>query len=245
MSYLWQTHLGSPPQGLHYPDTARPGLLELFSSPRRFVLEIGCATGALGAYLKQQQPKVTYWGIEPHQHAAEIAKTRLDHVLIGMTSDFDLLQEGINHGQIDGVIIADVIEHMYNPWSVLTDLKPYLSEDAEIITSIPNVRNLWLLNHISQGRFSYQDQGLLDITHIRFFTLREIQQMMHECSFIIDHLQYAIDPRLVDIFKLYQYNLPCALRYESITINNVPDVESLKEFCSLQFYSRAKLSSQM
>jgi trans-aconitate methyltransferase len=243
--YLWQSHLDishNPSEQDRYTDQARSNLVDIFSSPRKFVLEIGCSTGATGRYCKEKFPESVYWGIEPNQDAARIAAERVDHVLVGLSDDFDFLEEGIGHGQIDGVIIADVIEHMYNPWKTLAGLKPYLASNAEIITSIPNVRSIWLMNEIASGRFTYQDQGLLDITHIRFFTWQEIVDMMQQCGYQIDHLTYGVDDRLWGTYQSHKDKLPCAVDYENVVVKQVSDETNLLELCSLQFYSRAILA---
>lgn len=242
--YLWQTHLDishNPNENERYTDQPRSNLVNIFSSPRKFVLEIGCSTGATGANCKEKYPEVVYWGIEPNQDAARVASTRIDRVLVGMSNDFNLTEEGIQPGQIDGVIFADVIEHMYNPWKALADLKPYLAANAEIVTSIPNIRSLWTMNEIASGRFTYQDQGLLDITHIRFFTWSEISEMMRQCGYRINHLEYGVDSRLWDTYQSHKDKLPGTVDYGNVAIKNVQDETNLLELCSLQYYSRAIL----
>jgi len=239
--YVWQTHLEvSDNRSDVYLENPRTNLIDTFSTPRKFVLEIGCSRGATGAYCKSKFPEVVYWGIEPNKNAAEVAAQQLDRVLVGLSSDFDLSQEGVALQQIDGVIMADVIEHMYNPWKALAELKPYLSPDAEIVTSIPNIRNLELMNDIASGRFTYQESGLLDITHIRFFTWLEIVDMMGQCGYEINHLTYGIDNRLWDVYHHYKDQLPCTVDFKNLSIKNVMEAD-LMELCTLQFYSRAVL----
>jgi len=237
--HVWQTHLEvSDNRSDVYLENPRTNLVDMFSTPRKFVLEIGCSRGATGVYCKSKFPEVSYWGIEPNKSAAEVAAQRLDRVLIGLSSDFDLSQEGVSLQQIDGVIMADVIEHMYNPWKALAELKPYLSLDAEIVTSIPNVRNLELLNQIASGRFTYEESGLLDITHIRFFTWLEIVDMMNQCGYSINQLIYGIDDRLWDVYHQYKEKLPSTVDFKNLNIKNVSETD-LAELCTLQFYSRA------
>ncbi|AXI03394.1 class I SAM-dependent methyltransferase [Aquirhabdus parva] len=242
--YLWESHLDishNPSEHDRYTDQARSNLVDMFSSPRKFVLEIGCSTGATGRYCKEKFPDAVYWGIEPNQDAAKIASTRVDHVLVGLSDDFVLSEQGVGLGQIDGVILADVIEHMYNPWKALASLKPYLASNAEIVTSIPNVRSIWLLNEIASGRFTYLDQGLLDITHIRFFTWKEIVDMMQQCGYQIDFLTYGVDERLWATYQNYKNILPSTVEYENVAVKQVKDENDLLELCSLQYYSRAIL----
>ena len=241
--HLWQTHLEVRENRADiYLEAPRTNLVDFFSSPRKFVLEIGCSRGATGVYCKEKFPDVIYWGIEPNQSAAQVASSRIDRVLVGMSDDVNLAQEGVQLGQIDGVIFADVIEHMYNPWKALADLKPYLASNAEIVTSIPNIRSLWLMNEIASGRFTYETQGLLDITHIRFFTWSEIQDMMHQCGYRVDHLEYGVDNRLWDTYQTHKDQLPCAVDYGNVCVKHVPDETNLLELCSIQYYSRSVLN---
>ncbi len=240
--HLWQTHLEVRENREDiYLENPRTNLVNMFSSPRKFVLEIGCSRGATGIYCKEKFPETIYWGIEPNQCAAKVASTRIDHVLVGMSDDFNLAEEGVQLGQIDGVIFADVIEHMYNPWKALADLKPYLAANAEIVTSIPNIRSLWVMNEIASGRFTYETEGLLDITHIRFFTWSEIMKMMHECGYRVDFLEYGVDTRLWDTYVSHKDKLPGPVDFGNVGIKNVQDETNLLELCSLQYYSRAIL----
>lgn len=240
--HLWQTHLEVRANREDiYLEVPRTNLINMFSCPRKFVLEVGCSRGATGVYCKEKFPDVIYWGIEPNQSAAHVASSRLDRVLVGMSDEFNLAEEGVQLGQIDGVIFADVIEHMYNPWKALADLKPYLSENAESITSIPCVRNIWLLNEIASGRFTYQESGLLDVTHIRFFTWLEVANMMRQCGYEINNLIYGVDDRLWDTYNTHKERLPCTVDYEDVSIRNVTSESDLLELCSIQFYSRAVL----
>lgn len=181
-------------QGM-YHDSRRKEITAMLARPPRRVLDIGCATGSAGMMIKEQWPGTYVAGIELNQLAAEKARERLDLVISDKLEDTDLEAQGIARGSIDTVILADVLEHMYDPWSTLLRLHPYLTDDAQVLASIPNIRDLWLLNEIANGRFSYAMDGLLDITHIRFFTLSEMEKMLRETGYEVVNLGRTIDPR--------------------------------------------------
>lgn len=190
--YVWQA-LESNSSAVERVDAAyhqhvRHELIALIQHPPRRVLDIGCAAGVTGEAIKRQYPSSWVYGIELSPSTAALARTRLDGVIEGSIEHLDLLECGIALGSIDTVILADVLEHTYNPWGVLTRLKPYLTADAQIIASIPNSRHISLLSDLAHGLWTYREEGLLDITHIRFFTLTEIQRLFEETGYAIERV---------------------------------------------------------
>jgi len=183
--YVWErlSHLEDAELMGLYHDRPRTDLLALMEHVPRRVLDIGCAAGATGQLLKQQHPGCWVAGIELSAPAAEKARERIDLVLEQKLEDVDFAAHGILPGSIDTVIVADVLEHIYDPWAALLRLRPLLSEDARVLASLPNARNLWLLNELASGRFPYAKEGLLDITHIRWFTREEMLRMFRETGY--------------------------------------------------------------
>lgn len=243
--YVWQQYLDVEHTDVEvaYHDTARSPLIDAFAEPPQFVLDIGCAAGANGQLLKQRFPQAKVWGLEINQSAAQQAATKLDRVLVGKFEDFDLEAEGIARGSLDGVILADVLEHMYNPWSVLTALKPYLSANAQVIISIPNVRNLRLMSALTDGYWEYEAAGLLDITHIRFFTLTEFRRVLFETGYHVETLLYSLDTQLQGVFADNKDKSSIDIRAGRMTLHDLgPD--ELSELCSLQFIMRCGVGAK-
>lgn len=237
---VWQSHLSVEEiDATGYHGGARKDLVEMSPRPIRCALDIGCAAGGTGAYIKEKYPKARVIGIELNRAAAKIAETRLDTVLVGKFEEIDFEAAGIRAGDIDTVIVADVLEHMYDPWSVLTRLQRYLSSDGQIIASIPNVRNLKLMEDLAAGYWRYEAAGLLDITHIRFFTLRELRRFFHETGYHIRNLRYGIDARLQEFHNANQDKASLDIQLGRMALTGV-NQEELKELCSLQFYILAQ-----
>lgn len=236
---VWQTHLSVEEiDATGYHGGARKDLVEMSPRPIRCALDIGCAAGGTGAYIKEKYPKARVIGIELNRSAAKIAETRLDTVLVGKFEEIDFAAAGIRAGDIDTVIVADVLEHMYDPWAVLSRLQRYLSSDGQIIASIPNVRNLKLMEDLAAGYWRYEAAGLLDVTHIRFFTLREVRRFFHETGYHIRSLRYGIDARLLEFHRFHSAQRNQAtldVQFGRMSLAGVTP-EELNELCSLQFY---------
>lgn len=172
-------------QELAYADLARPGVEKLFARPPRRVLDIGCASGAVGAGLKQSHPGAWVWGCELNEQAAQVAAARLDHVTTvareqWSASDLALLNT------VDTVLLLDVLEHMYNPWAELEFLAQALPQEAQVIVSLPNAGHIGVMAALSLGQFPYAAQGILDVTHVRFFTLAEMLAMFDQTGFRVE-----------------------------------------------------------
>lgn len=236
--YVWERHLGSLSSDEEFQDSyrgnARAELTSLFSSDRKRLLDVGCASGATSALLKEIIPGLEAWGVEPDPVAAQLAAQRLDKVFANKLEDVDLLSEGLRHGDIDAVLLADVLEHMYDPWRALVQLKPFLAPGAQVVISLPNVRNVGLVSDLVDGRFDYQKWGLLDITHIRFFTLDGAVRMLHEAGYGVSRVQANIDPMLSHVLVA---GVPAddKLTYDRMTVSAVEPRE-LVEMCALQFF---------
>ncbi len=161
----------SPPgwdKPLLYYGHARTEILPLVRTPAGRVLEVGCAGGATLAWLRSHHGATWTAGVEFRPEVAELARPHLDAAWVG---DVETLDLPIAAASLDHVLCLDVLEHLRDPWSVVRRLTTLLRPGGAFIASIPNVRNssvVWPL--LLRGRFDYQPEGLLDSTHLRFFT---------------------------------------------------------------------------
>jgi 2-polyprenyl-3-methyl-5-hydroxy-6-metoxy-1,4-benzoquinol methylase len=197
--------------GEKYQDRPRLDVVGLLEPPFQSVLEIGCGSGATGQAVKQKFPGVTYFGVELDPVSAASARTVLDRVITGDIEQIDLGHHDVLQNMFDVIICADVLEHLYDPWNVVGTLHRYLRPGGRVIASIPNVQNARVLDNLVGGRWTYCGQGLLDATHIRFFTLHEIRQMFINNGYVVEQMVSSCDadmptggpwPRDIDLGRL-------------------------------------------
>jgi 2-polyprenyl-3-methyl-5-hydroxy-6-metoxy-1,4-benzoquinol methylase len=152
----------------------------------------------------------------------------------------DFEAEGIGAGQIDTVIVADVLEHLVNPWQVLVRLKSRLAPGAQVIASIPNARNIWLIwRLLTKGRWEYTERGLLDVTHLRFFTAEEIRRMFEETGYTVETYQMSMLPSLIEFYRRHEGKEATTMKFGRLTIDDVSPAE-LAELCAEQFFLRCR-----
>jgi len=241
---LWRTALDIESQSAdHYKDNVNRPLLELIDGSPRRVLELGCAAGHCGEVLKARYPGVYVVGIDANRAAAQAAERRLDRVVCGRLEDIDFEAQGIERRSFDTVIVADILEHLVNPWRVLEQLATFMTPAGQILVSLPNVRNLTLLaDALQNGRWTYQPQGLLDITHLRFFTLTEMRLMFQETGFRPDKFGAVISRNLNDLYNANRQSETATIQFGRLTLANVTSQELL-ELCAEQFLFRCRALS--
>jgi SAM-dependent methyltransferase len=154
------------------------------------VLDVGCGRGLLGESIRRQGNSVV--GIERDPQQASAARARLDRVL-QMDIVTDPLPEDL--GKFDRIVFADVLEHVPDPWAVLARFKVHLKSDGQMILSIPNVACWSIRFGLLFGRFEYKDYGILDRTHLRFFTLRGARRLVAESGLHLEEVD--VQPYLV------------------------------------------------
>ena len=111
-------------------------------------------------------PGSAYYGIEIDAAASAVAASRLDRVLCGSVETVDL---GFLRNSVDCIVYGDVLEHLIDPWSVLKNHRTLLKNDGRMIACIPNIQHWAVITNLLHGHWPYQTDGLLDITHLRFF----------------------------------------------------------------------------
>lgn len=160
----------------------RNDILNLIPDNVNKVLDIGCSTGTLGEEIKHRNSNAEIMGIELNEKMAAIAKGKLDRVILGDIEKIDFTEHFIPN-YFDCIILADILEHLKNPWDVLKRAKNYLNNEGIIITSIPNVRHYTtIINLVFSGYWPYRERGIHDKTHLRFFTLKNIKTMFNNAD---------------------------------------------------------------
>jgi SAM-dependent methyltransferase len=144
------------------------------------VLEIGCADGNFGFRLKERGAREV-WGVELVESAAKRAQSVLDRVLVGDISD---LIDGLPAYYFDVIVFNDVLEHMVDPFSVLERIKSRISRGGVVVSSIPNIRYYPTFRELLVHKtWEYEESGILDRTHLRFFTVKSIRNMYENLGY--------------------------------------------------------------
>lgn len=164
----------TPPTDYYGHD--RPEVCDLVSGTGLRVLELGCAAGSLGAELRRRGVAGLLHGVEVSPRAAAKARETFDQVWVRDLEDLESLQLDPPY---DVLVAADVLEHLRDPWRVLSHAVDLLVPHGLVVASIPNVR-YWrvVTDLVARGQFRYVSEGVLDQTHLRFFTRASIVDLM-------------------------------------------------------------------
>jgi 2-polyprenyl-3-methyl-5-hydroxy-6-metoxy-1,4-benzoquinol methylase len=162
----------------------RQDLLDRIAPDAKSILEFGCGEAPLGAALKQRQ-KCRVVGIEIDRQAAAIAKKRIDDVYCGDAREI----VGILHETFDWIIGGDIVEHLDDPWTFLSDLRRITKPGGRLLLSIPNIAHAALVNDLLAGRFDYVYMGLTCVGHLRFFTRHTVEEMLAIAGWIVERVE--------------------------------------------------------
>jgi methionine biosynthesis protein MetW len=166
-----------------YYKNTRQDIAQYIKKGQHVILDIGCGAGNLGEFLKKNAYAKEVIGVELDLTATAEASTKLDSVInanLNLTNVTEVLRK-YNKESFDYIVCADVLEHLVDPWNVLNDLRKYLKPGGHVVISLPNVRHwsVWL-PLILRGRWEYCDSGIMDRTHLRFFTLSSAIELLKE-----------------------------------------------------------------
>ena len=151
----------------------RHDLLDRISIDAKSILEFGCGEAPLGEALKKRQ-KCRVVGIELDEHAAAIARKRIDDVYRGDVREI----VSIIGEKFDWIIGGDIVEHLDEPWSFLAELRRIATPGAHLLLSLPNLANASVIADLLHGRFDYVYMGLTCVGHLRFFTKQTVADML-------------------------------------------------------------------
>jgi 2-polyprenyl-3-methyl-5-hydroxy-6-metoxy-1,4-benzoquinol methylase len=153
--------------------------------PATRVLEFGCATGYMSEVLKTRLG-CTVVGVEIDRDAAALAEQHAERVIVGDAEKIDYAAE-LAGEEFDVVLFADVLEHLKEPADVLRRVRPFVAENGVVVASIPNIAHASVRLALLAGEFRYREWGLLDDTHLRFFTRASIQDLFEETGYVVTH----------------------------------------------------------
>ena len=153
-------------------------MVELVGGNKR-VLDVGCATGYLARALTERGCTVS--GVEFDEEAAEEARPHLERLVVADIEKVDLA-EAFGDERFEVIVFGDVLEHLRDPLPVLQSARKLLTDGGSVVASIPNVAHGSVRLALMAGRFDYQPLGLLDSTHVRFFTRSSIEELFHQAG---------------------------------------------------------------
>ncbi len=201
-----------------YYENSRPEIARLVPSSAITILDVGCGKGLLGTLLKTQIPERKVFGIENIESIANQAAKSLDGVLVG---EVETMAITFPTEFFDCIVFGDVLEHLVDPVAVLRKLRQHLKKEGTIVCSIPNIRHYTSFLKILGG-WEYDDYGLFDRTHLRFFSLRTMKQLLHNAGYVVEYNE----PRIIASKKMKLVNILC--------------LGLLKDFLALQYLLRAR-----
>jgi len=204
-------------------------LLSLISENTR-VIDFGCATGYLAYLLKRKGCVVT--GVEINEQAASIAEEYCERVIV-CDLDITRLLDILPKQTFDVAVFGDVLEHLRDPWRILQETKELLLPQGYVVASIPNIAHGAIRLSLLQGKFDYQELGILDNTHLRFFTRKTVEELFEKSGYLSE----IVDRTHLPILE----NSPLIPSLELNYLDNklVEEIQNARETDTLQFIVRA------
>ncbi|ACX51426.1 glycosyl transferase family 2 [Ammonifex degensii KC4] len=211
-----------------YYHKTRPEILARIPHWARMVLDVGCGAGMLGKALKERNPEVVVHGVEILPQVAAKAEQVLDKVIVGNIEKLSLEPPP---GGFDVIVLADVLEHLTDPWKVVEKLVFLLSRRGLMVVSLPNLRNFTEIKSIFDGSWQYGSEGIFDQDHLRFFTAATARKMLEEAGLKVCETAFVPDVRFT--FPPNPSRLPRSIKLGRLAMQHVSDRE-LMELSALQ-----------
>ncbi|MEL7466312.1 MAG: class I SAM-dependent methyltransferase [Pseudomonadota bacterium] len=149
------------------------------------ILEIGCARGGTGELALARGKCRDYVGVELHEPSAMIARTRLSEVITG---DVETMALPFEEEAFDVVVVSEVFEHLTDPWRALEKIARHLKPGGRLFASSPNVSHYRVIAQLLSGEWRLTERGVMDRTHLRWFTPRSYAEMVEAAGFDVEEI---------------------------------------------------------
>ena len=193
-------------------------------NPKERVLELGCATGYLSNILKEQLDCYVV-GVEIDAEAGAQASNYCDRVIIA-DLDTDHWIENLEGETFDVILCADVLEHLKNPDKTLSALKPFLDSNGRLLASIPNVAHASVRLELLQGHFDYEKLGLMDETHLHFYTRNGLVNMLMDAGFVCYDIAYTLSDLADEAIQDHLNKLGLSASEQTMEAFHQPDAQA-------------------
>lgn len=215
----------APPEGYN------ADLLALIPLTARRIVEVGCSTGALAHAVRRERPDVHYVGMEYDPKAAELARRHCDAV---RTGDIEAQDDAFwaSLADRDCWVFGDVLEHLRDPWAVLTRIREQLPPGGSVVVCVPNAQHWSVQGRLAVGEFRYEADGLLDRTHLRWFTRVTLFEMFQAAGLRVE----AGAPRIFN--EPQREPVLAAIRQMAIAMGRDPE-GAVRDALPLQYVMRA------
>jgi SAM-dependent methyltransferase len=183
---------GYSEKSAEYFGGVRRDFLELLPKDGSFrVLEIGCGSGETGAAALSEGRCATYTGVEIAAQAAAAARSRLTEVIEGNVEQMELPWPDAH---FDAVLMSEVLEHLVDPWAVVKRVSDKLKSGAVVLASSPNVAQIAVVKGLLANRWELTETGVMDRTHLRWFTQASYARMFEDAGIRIERVQPMAKP---------------------------------------------------
>lgn len=176
-------------------------VFDMITPGTKKILDVGCGTGEMGKKLKEEKAVEQVIGIEIVPEIAREANSKLDRVF---RTDVETARLESMRKYFDCIVMSGILHHLRDPWSVLKRFRDYLKDDGYLVACVPNVAHISIIKDLLKGRWAYKNEGLLDVCHMKFFTLEEMTKMFGSSGYKPVEIQEEIQdfsPENIDLVK--------------------------------------------
>ncbi|MHB8544535.1 MAG: methyltransferase domain-containing protein [Leptospirales bacterium] len=220
----------------------RGEVIDRIPAGARTILDVGCGTGLLGRGVRERMGDVVLIGVEQDPVKAREAMTHYDRVVVEDAVSWvpDLMKDSI-----DVLIFADILEHVEDPRALLVRYLSWLSPEGIILLSIPNIRYHKVLKELAEGHFRYEENGILDRSHLRFFTKESMLDLISSAGLWVESISANVDGRYQWVREgtVQEEGKKIDIDLGSLVIRD-QDVEGVRDLFSVQYLFTARRKIQ-